>query len=315
MEAAIKVSYQVLIIFLYISLGFIFTKSKKINNEGVKQMTSLLLILVTPCVLIESYQNKIDFLDFSLLKDLGIAALLTIFFHFLAIVLSTFLFKKEDTGRYKLNIFTSIYSNCGFMGIPLLKSVLGDDGVFFGSAYLAMFTIISWTHGIYVFTESKKSIAPKSLLTNPGVMGSVIALLLFLFKIKLPSFALDAVSGMASLNTPLSMIILGSYLASINIKTALLRPTLYASSFLRLILVPALCLASILIINILYPLNPTLSLSVLIPAACPSAAIAALFSTKYGNDAGYATEIVAVTTLLSIATIPLIIFVSALLLK
>lgn len=315
MEAALKISCQVVIIFLYIILGFIFTKAKKIDKEGVKQMTSLLLMLVTPCVLIESYQDKIKDFNLGIIKDLGIAALLTALFHLIAIILATFLFRKEETGKYKINIFTTIYSNCGFMGIPLLESVLGNDGVFFGSAYLAIFTIITWTHGIYVFTGDKKSISPKSLLTNPGVMGSLIALSLFLLKFELPDLALTAISGVANLNTPLSMIILGTYLASIDIKKALSRPTLYAVSFLRLIFVPLLCLASTLIINFFYPLDHTLSLSVLISVACPSAAIAALFATRFGNDAEYASEIVAVNTLLSIVTIPLIMLISDLFLK
>ncbi len=315
MDAAIKVSYQVVIIFIYIILGYLMARNKKITEDGAKQMTSLLLMFVTPCVLIESYQNKIDSFSMDLVKDLGISALLTILFHIIGILLATLIYKREETGIYKINIFASVYSNCGFMAIPLLKAVLGDDGVFYGSAYLAMFTILTWTHGIYVFSGSRKSISAKSMFINPGVIGAAIALSLFLFKIKLPSIGLEAVGGIASLNTPLSMIVLGTYLANINAKKALSTPSLYSVSALRLIVIPLLSLLLVMGINIFYPIPALLSVAVLIPAACPSAAIAALFSSKYGNDAEYASEIVAINTLLSIITIPFIIWVSGLFLK
>lgn len=314
MELAIKVSLQVVIIFLYMAVGFVLSKSKKINTEGVRQVTNILLLVVTPCVLIKSYQDKIPEFSSDLLSGLGISALLAILIHFVAIFFS-FFFKKEDSGIYKVNRFASVYSNCGFMAIPLLSATLGSDGVFYGSAYLAIFTIFYWIHGVIVYTGTKKSITFKSAFLNPGVIGTFTALLLFLPKIELPDIAMEAVSGFAGLNTPLSMMILGTYLADISFKKAITRPSLYSVSFLRLILTPAISVLLITAIRLILPFDSIIANAIIIPAACPVAGITALFATKFDNDAYYASELVALSTLFSIVTIPLITLFSGLLIK
>ena len=314
MDLALKICLQVVIIFIYMTVGFILSKTKKINTEGVRQVTNILLWVVTPCVLIKSYQDKIEAYSFGLLKGLGIAVLLTILIHFLAIFIS-FIFRKEESGIYKVNQFASVYSNCGFMAIPLLSATLGSDGVFYGSAYLAIFTIFYWIHGVIVYTGTKKSITFKSAILNPGVLGTAAALILFLPKIELPQIAMEAVSGFASLNTPLSMMILGTYLADISFKKAITRPSLYSVSFLRLLFIPALSVLMVFALRFIFPFDSIIANAVLIPAACPVAAITALFATKFDNDAYYASELVALSTLFSIVTIPLITLFSGLLIK
>lgn len=310
MDLAVKISYQVAIIFIYMAVGFTLSKLKKISEKGVSDITALLLALVTPCVLISSYQKKIPEYSPKLLSGLSIAALFTVLIHVIAIVLVTLIFKKEDTGRYKVNIFTSIYSNCGFMAIPILSSVLGADGVFFGSAYLAFFTFFYWTHGVIVYSGSIKNVSAKELFLNPGVIGTLIALLLFLFKIELPVIVNDTVDGIAALNTPLSMIVLGTFLAKVNWRTTFFNPALYLVSLLRLVFIPLTAVFLIAMMRLLFPVDTLIARSVLIPAACPAATVAALFAAKYGSDAAYASELVAISTLFSVLTLPLIMAVS-----
>lgn len=315
MELALKVGIQVIIIFIYMTIGFILSKTKKINTDGVKQVTNILLLIVTPCVLIKSYQEKIAEFSPDLLMGLGISALLAILIHFVAIGISSLIYRKEESGIYKVNLFSAVYSNCGFMAIPLLSSTLGSDGVFYGSAYLATFTIFYWIHGVIVFTGTRKSITLKSAFLNPGVIGTAVAMLLFLPKITLPEIAMEAVSGIAGLNTPLSMMILGTYLANISIKKALSRPSLYSVSFLRLLFIPLVSAVLIFLLRFIFPIDTVIANAILIPAACPVAAISVLFSTKFDADAYYASELVAITTLISIATIPSVIAISSLFIK
>lgn len=310
MELALKILYQVIIIFLYMSVGFVLSKTKKISDTGVKDITGVLLSVVTPCVLISAYQQKIDEFSFSVIKGLGIAALFTVIVHIVAIIIATYFYKKEDSGRYKVNRFAAVYSNCGFMAIPILSSVLGADGVFYGSVYLAIFTFFYWTHGVIVYSGSKSSISSKALFLNAGVIGTLIALLLFLFKIKLPGILSDATNGIADLNTPLSMLILGTYLANVNWKNAFSKASLYTVSLLRLILIPVISVFIILLIRLVIPVNSLIAQAVFIPAACPVAGVTALFAAKYGSDATYASELVAITTLFSIITLPVMMVIS-----
>lgn len=311
MDLAIKITYQVAIIFMFMATGFILSKLKKLTAAGVGDITTLLLEFVTPCVLISSYQKKIPDYSVKLLSGLALAAAFTLLVQFFAILLTTAIFKKEPTGKYKVNLFSSVYSNCGFMAIPILSSVLGTDGVFYGAIYLAFFTILNWTHGIVVYSGSMKAVSVKKLLLNPGVIGTLGALILFLIKFELPGIVNDAVDSVAALNTPLSMMVLGTYLAKVNWKTVFLKPSLYAVSFLRLILIPILAMLLIWAVGFICPVNPLIARSVLIPASCPAAAASALFAAKYGADATYASELVAVTTLFSIVTLPLMMVISA----
>lgn len=175
MELAATVAVQVCIMFLLIVLGFIIKKCKLITQEGSKQLSDILLIFVTPCVVIKAYQ--VDF-------ELGLASgLLTAFIaaaviNVVSILVSKLIFGRDRTPRGQIDQYCAAYSNCGFMAIPLLEAVLGAEGVFYGSAYLAVFNILNWTHGIYLYTQDKKSLSLKKILINPGVIGVVIGLAL-----------------------------------------------------------------------------------------------------------------------------------------
>lgn len=290
---------QVIIVFLLILIGFILGKMKIITETGSKQITNLLLGLVTPAVVIKAYQR--DF-EPRLIKNLLFAFLLAILIHAIGIVLVKFLFKKEETNHYRINRFASIYSNCGFMAIPLLNASLGSDGVFFGSAYLIIFTVLYWTHGVYVFTEDKTQISFKKAVINPGVIGAVISLLFFFLQIRLTGVFKETLDYVAGLNTPLAMIILGTFLTRIDLKKTFTNFEIYKTAFIRLILMPILF---VLIAKILKT-DPNVTKAVLISASCPVATNTTLFASKYNCDATYAAEVVSFSTILSIVTIPLI---------
>lgn len=311
MDLAIKITYQVAIMFLFIVTGFILSKCNKISDKGRSDITTLLLAIVTPCVLISSYQKKVAEYSFDLLSGLALAAAFTVVIHIIAILICSLVFKNRQIEKNKVNLFASVYSNCGFMAIPILSSVLGPNGVFYGSIYLAIFTFFYWTHGIVVYTGSMKAISLKKLILNPGVVGTLLALLLFLFKIELPEIVNSAVDSMADLNTPLSMIVLGTYLAGVNWKTAFSRASLYLVCFLRLILIPLIAMGIIILCNSFLETDTLILRSVLIPSACPVATATALFASRYNSDASYASELVAISTLFSIVTLPVIMVISA----
>ena len=299
MELSAIVAVQVIIVFILIAVGFILKKSKMLDESGLKQLTNILLMIVTPCVLISSYQR--EFIPEHAMNLLA-AALFTVLIHIVMIVISTIIYRPEETKRYRINIFSAVYSNCGFMAIPLLTAVLGADGVFYGASYLAIFNICYWTHGVYLYTGDRKSLSLKKAFLNPGVIGTLLSLALFFCRIKLPDILLSPVEYLAGLNTPLAMIVLGAYLADINLLKTLKKLSIYTVSLLRLIVFPII---AILLAKVMH-LDETVATAVLISAACPTATVTTLFAAKFGLDAGYASEIVSFTTVLSVITIPLI---------
>lgn len=302
MAMTATVAVQVLIMFILIFVGFILAKNKLITETGAKQITNILLMIVTPCVLINAYQK--DF-EVEYAKGLLWAGLLALLIHAAAILIATPIFKKENSLKYRINIFCSIYSNCGFMAIPLMEAVLGKDGVFYGSIYLAVFTVLYWTHGVYVYTGSRSEVSFKKAFFNPGVLGTILSLLLFFLRIKLPYVLSQSVVYMAGLNTPLAMIVLGTYLVGINFAKSLKNGKLFLVVVLRLIVFPIISIGIARILNV----SDEILRSIIIPSACPTATVSTLFAAKYNLDAKYASEIVAVSTLLSIITIPLIMLI------
>ena len=299
MELGKLLAEQVLIVFVLISVGFILKKAKKIDVTGSRQLTNILLTLVTPCVLINAYQKEFKP---ELALNLLWGAIFSLLIHLIMIFLSTVIFRKEPTKKYLINRFTSIYSNCGFMAIPLLSAVLGEDGIFYGSAYLALFNIFTWTQGLSLFGGGFRNMSLKKAFINPGVIGVTISMVFLIGGITLPKVIIEPVRYIAGLNTPLAMIILGTYLANINIKETIRKFSILGVSFVRLILFPVIGI----VLAKLMKLDDVVAYSVLITTACPSATIATLFAAQSGFDAEYASEIVSISTLLSILTIPLV---------
>ena len=312
MELGLIVTNQVLIILGLIIVGFCLTRMGKLTENGAKEMTAVLLSVVTPCVLISSYEKPFNAGE---ARQLGIAAALALIIHIIAILLSMLVFKgQKNEDHRRINIFAAVYSNCGFMAIPLLTEALGAQGVFYGSMYLAVFTPLYWTHGVYLCTGGDKNeISLKKGFINPGVVGTFVSMMLFFsgFWFRNYSAPTSAVIGvlksvisyLASLNTPLAMIVLGYYLAKIDFISCLKKPMIYLVSLIRLIVIPFICIALVHIIKI----PPEIAKAILIPAACPTATITTLFAARYGLDAEYASEIVSVSTVFSIITIPLMV--------
>lgn len=300
MEIAAIVTNQVIIMFILIILGFILAKTKVITPHGSKELSNLLVMIVTPCVLIKSY--SVDF-NAELAKGLAKCLIFSVIIHIVAIIVSNLFIRKDGGERYRIERFSVVYCNCGFMAIPLLQAAFGNEGVFFGSAYLVVFTALSWSHGLYLYSADKKTLSFVKILTTPGMIGIIAGMILFLTGLRLPTPLFSAVDYMTGLNTPIAMILLGVFLADVNLKKAFFNIKLYIVSLLRLIVIPI----AAIFIGRLINLDEQLMNAIIITAACPVATVAALFASKYDLDAAYASEMVAINTLISIVTIPLIV--------
>lgn len=302
-ESALVVATQVLILFLLIGVGFVMAKIKWLDDDGIRQMTQLLLMIVTPAVIIDSFQ-----MEFSsdLLIGLLISTASSIAAHFVGIILGKLLFRRQPESDRKILRFSTIFSNCGFMCIPLLHAVLGPLGVFYGSAYIAVFNIVQWTYGMILMTGDRKDVNLRRALINPGTIGMAFGLFFFLLKIRLPEVPATVVSSLASLNTPIAMIVIGAQMSKTPILEIWKNKLNYQVSFWRLLVVPLIMLAGLVFL----PIERDLLIACIIPACAPTAAATALFATRYRQNVLLATHTIAITTILSIITMPLMILIS-----
>ncbi len=298
MDAFLSVILEVAVILLLILVGYFTVKKGMFTKESLGSITSFLLYIVTPCLIVSSFlsaeSGKLD--GWTLL----LAAVLPALSIVISIALSYLFFRREPSGRRRVLRFSMIFCNVGFMGIPLVEGIVGSEGVLYGSFFIAVFNIFCWTYGYVMMGGGKVRL--KALLLNPGVIGIVIGLPLYLLDVPVPALFVEPVELISALNTPLAMIVVGGYIAQVKLRAFVSDLAVYKMAVLRLVVAPLLYLA---LVWLLRP-DETLLMSTVIQAATPVAANCVLFAVQYDSDAELASKSVAVSTALSVVTIPLL---------
>ena len=292
-ESFLSVGTQVLILFLMIGTGFVLGKLHLITHKGVVSMSNLLMYVVSPCILIVVFQRPLETETF---HNFWVALLAALVIHGINILVSELVIRDRDPMRKSFFRFSAIFSNCGFMAVPLQTAILGSLGVFYGSAYLLVFTVLTWTLGIQLVKGGKAEFSWRTLLLNPGVIGVAIAMVLYLLQITLPEIILSPITYLSDMNTPLPMVVIGYQLSQADFRRAL------HGASLRLVILPLLALG----VCMLMRLDSGVTLAVVIAASTPPAALLGMFAAKFDRDVSLAPSLVAVQTLLSMITMPLV---------
>ena len=301
MELTAAVLFQVIVMLLLIGVGIAAYRFRLVTEGGKKQISNLLLYIVMPAVILNAYRAEFDA---KLVKGLLWAFALAAVSHIIAIAAAYLLFHSKKDTQTALSRFCCIYSNCAFMAIPLIQSLLGKTCVFYASAYITVFNLFSWTHGVIMLTgkTTKKEIAKAFL--SPTVISVAIGLLLFFCRIPIPDIIGQPISYLAAVNTPLAMMVTGISIAQTDMLSCFTRLRTYKVVFARNLLIPA----CVFLATCFLPLDNTVLLCNLIEIACPTAAISVMFATKYRLDTAHASRIIALSTILSVITIPVMVF-------
>ena len=299
----ITVFTQVSVLMLMIAVGFIAAKTGIMTEAGAACCTDLALIIATPCVIIKSLMRRFDA---AVMKSLLLSVVLTLLVQVLMITLGTLLLRSKDLRRQRTLRFGSIFANCGFMSLPLQEVMLGSDGTLYGSAYVIMFNLVVWSYGVYLISGDKRYIQPKKLFVNPGIAGLLIGLIIFVFSVPVPHVLSSTVNYLAAIYTPLPMLIIGYHLSKTNVLKAFKDVKCIIAVLLRLIVS----------LGVLYILGVrgTLLVSVIISLSAPVAAVTTMFSSKFGGgDTALSVDMVSLSTVLSIITMPAVITLAQLL--
>ena len=203
---------QVIVMGMLMVIGFIAYRTKLINSEGVKQMSNIALYVATPAILINSFLAEFEVQR--LVKAGWTAVLSFVTFLFGLILVKTVFRKLNNVGKFGV-----LFSNVGFMGIPLVQMVLGQEAVFYMAMVVAVMTLTTFTYGMYLITGDKASMSLKKVITNPPIIGVIVGILIYCFRIPLPSTVVRTCSMLANVSGPISMMVLGSYLAEADMKS------------------------------------------------------------------------------------------------
>lgn len=302
MENAEIILNQTLIMLILIIVGIICKKTKIITDDGNKELSKLVLTVVNPIVILMAYQT--DYKP-QLVKNLLIAFGLSILSYIILIVAAYLLIPQKDGRETQIERFSAIYSNCGFMGIPLVNALFGSEGIFYLTAFLTVFNLVVWTHGIILISGERNLKNIVKVFYSPVIISIVLGIIMFFAQIRLPDIITDSLNFISNLNTPLAMIVSGITIADTKILKLLKKPGIYYVSFLKLILLPLILIAVFSLFNV----NEQIRITVLVAASAPAAAMCTLQCIRYEKNSLYASEIFAASTILSVVTLPIIVHI------
>ncbi|PJJ29091.1 AEC family transporter [Lacrimispora celerecrescens] len=294
---------KIMEMFLIMVIGAVTFKTGIADNGTSKRMSSILLNVITPCMIIVSYQMEFD-------GDLLIGLILTLGLSvasiFLSILLSRLLIRSKENPDMAVEKFSMIYSNCGFIGIPIINGLLGAKGVFFMTAYITAFNIMIWSHGILLMKGKTGSLMTtlKSFI-NSSTVAIVIGILFFVTGLHLPEVVGNPLSMIGAMNTPVAMLISGMNLAESGLLSCLKSPRTYVISAAKLLAIPLITLVLLMAVRV----DSAIAVTILVASACPSGATGTMFALQYNKNSQYASKLLAVTTVLSLVTIPAVMLV------
>lgn len=297
-NAFLTVGQQVLILFILLGVGFAMGKLHWLDDRGTAGISNILLYIVTPAILLTSFQREFVAADF---RNFCLILLASAVLHLLLIGGAYLTIRDKEAKKQRVLRFAVVFSNCGYMGYPLMQALVGKIGVYYGSAYVVIFTVIVWTFGVYMISGEKKQLRLKPLLCNPGILGTIAALTLYLLQIKLPGILMTPLEHISNLNTPLPMIVIGYQLSQADLKKAFRGVSTLVTILLRLVVSPLLALGICLLLG----LRGDVAIVLMVAASTPPAALLGMFAVKYKSDASTASSMVSGVTALSVLTMPL----------
>jgi len=290
-------------------VGFILYKIKLLNNQSNATLSRLLAEVVCPFMIFAnvmaiSGQDLADKADVYRVLITGVV-IYVILVPASILITKLLRVKKRSQGVVECLL---IFGNIGFIGLPVAESLYGPVGVFFMAVLNIHFNFICYSYGLWLVTkdaEGKFRFSPKRIL-NPSIIGCSIALILFLFDFKLPDLVLSPISFIGNITSPLSMIVLGSSIASHDLKRIFSQWRMYAITFIRMILFP---LITFFLCKAIF--GPGLLTNILtFHMGTPAAVITSMFAMAYGGDEDTATSGVAMMNIFCIITIPCIYFMT-----
>ena len=294
---------QILQMFLLTGIGYVLFRTGKISKEGSQALGNILIFVALPAVIINGFLiDRTPEHLYGILISAGAAAVLLL----LSMLVSSLLFRKDAVAA-----FAAAFSNPGFFGIPLIVALLGQGAVFYAACFVAFLNIGQWTWGVSRLTGQPllQGLKFKKLIRAPFVIAILVGLLLFFTQLPLPDLIRNCLSTVAGLNTPLAMFTVGVYLAQTDLKKMIRRISLYRISLVRLLIVPVL---SVFVLALLPGSLADLKLVLLLAIACPVGSNVAVYAQLHNQDYPYAVETVVISTLFSLATIPLVVYLSTL---
>lgn len=280
---------------IMILIGVLFSKKKIITKEARRCLTDVTINLLIPCNMIAAFLSA----DRSQISELVTVMIAACVIQVFQLIVSQLLYRKKEPGVRSVMRYSTLTSNAGFLGNPMVEGMYGQDGLVLASVALVPIRLFLWTAGLACYVPVNKKNVVKTALTHPCIISVILGILLLIFPITLPTFLTDTITSFSKAMTPMTMLLIGCILAEADMKTLVTKDTVRIC-FTRLIAMPACVFVGVKLVGL-----PTLMASVcVILIAMPVATTTAILADRYDGDAEFATKLVVLSTILSLITIP-----------
>lgn len=299
-------SGQLFVMFLMILVGWVIFRTHLSDHEGNRTIANILLLVANPAMLLNSILS-VEYTS-EVLHGLLISVVLGFLAHAGAIVTAHLILRgKNQNPDAGLERFMVVYSNCGFMGLPLILATLGPEAVLYLTGYLIPNNVLTWTHGLTQITGKTSRRQVQKGLCSPSIICILIGILCLLLRIHVESHVMRAIDYIGSMTTPLGMFVAGTALAETGLKGIGQRPRLILVTALKLIAAPAVTFILLILAGKVIPFGDDIFYVILIATACPTATTSTMMALRYDKDYQYASQVFVISTLLSLITIPAVV--------
>ena len=306
MELVLIVSKALLKMVVLLFVGFIATKGGVLNEERCRVVTDIIMKILLPCMVVSSFFGGYD--D-TRLRNLLNALMLSCIAMVICILLCRLLVHKSAKyPNYLIERGVATFGNVGFIGLPLIASLYGDEGVLYLTMFIGIYNLLQWSYGEPDISGDFNLKSVLATFKMPVMIASIVGFALFFLRIELPEFLSGPIASIGSCCSTIPMIVIGSSIARCDLRSIVTKPRSYYVIAVKQIVLPA----AMIIVLALFDLPVVVELPVLIAAACPPATATAMLSIKYGLDDSYASALTGFGTILSVVTIPLMVMLYSL---
>lgn len=304
--------FAVAILLLTALPGFVMIKRKMLPEACISGFSKVLLYICQPCLAVYTFMSAT--FSVQMLLDIGIFCLLTVAIHAVMLLGSFLVLRRRfKETAYRIYTIATSFANCAFFGIPIIKAILpgvADGLIIYTTVYATVMNLLGWTVGSAIISGDTRYITLKRTFINPTFIGVLIAFPLFIFSVSLPTEVFDMVSTLAKMTTPLSMLIMGMRLATTELRTVFVGYRTYLAVLAKGIAMPLVAFLLVFFV----PLPPEVKATFFIICACPTASIVLNFSELIAQGQREAAASVLLSTICSIATLPVMVLFLPLLL-
>lgn len=292
---------QVSVLLIILAIGYAAGRIGFMDAATSKKLSHIVLYITTPMTILNAF-----FIDYEqehltgMLWTMGFALLTFL----VTIPISRLIFRRSKPDDRAVMNFTSVFSNATYMGFPLLTALFGDLGVFYGSFYTVVFTVFLFSYGSMLFSgQASFKATLKQVLTNTTMIAVYVGVIIFFLRIPIPTVVQKSVSAIGSITMPASMLVIGGVISTAKLREVFLDYKVYLASAIRLILMPLVGLGLAMLFRI-----PTMPATIIVTCmAMPAATSTTMFAELAGRGSALSSRVVTVSTILSLATAPLLV--------